>query len=163
MSTTYLVFVRSDSRSSPAPGSSSGSYFSPSLDFDDDSETQFTKFETFFNRASSCRNLFAENAASTSKSRKQIILLEDLPNILHPKIQSEFHACLEGLAESPPGDPPIPVVIVISDAGIRGEARDERISGGGGWGRDKDQVMDVRTVLPRDLLHGPYVTQISYA
>ncbi|TEB29646.1 Rad17-domain-containing protein [Coprinellus micaceus] len=57
--------------------------------FDDDSETQFTKFETFFNR--------------------------------------------------------VPVVIVISDAGIRGEVRDERISGGGGWGRDKDQVMDVRT------------------
>ncbi|KAJ3527217.1 hypothetical protein NMY22_g9870 [Coprinellus aureogranulatus] len=143
------------------PGSSSGSYFSPSQDFDDDSESQFTKFETFFNRATSCRNLFS-TAPSASNRRKQIILLEDLPNILHPKIQAEFHACLEGLTESPLGDPPIPVVVVISDAGIRGEARDERISGGGGWGRDKDQVMDVRTVLPRDLLHGPYVTQISF-
>jgi len=44
---------------------------------------------------------------------------------------------------------------------MRGEARDERMAQGGGWGRDKDQVMDVRTVLPRDLLNGPYVTQIS--
>lgn len=45
---------------------------------------------------------------------------------------------------------------------MRGEASDERIANGGGWGRDKDGVVDVRTVLSRDLLGGPYVTLIGY-
>ena len=55
--------------------------------------------------------------------------------------------------------PSVPVIIVVSNAGMRGEANDERMAGGG-WGRDKEQVVDVRTVLPKDLLGGPYVTQM---
>lgn len=75
-------------------------------------------------------------------------------------MQSNFHDCLRSLVESALPDPPVPVAIVISDTGLRGEARDERIAGGGGWGKDRDQVVDVRSVLPKELLHGPYVTQI---
>jgi len=61
---------------------------------------------------------------------------------------------------SSPSSPPVPVIIVVSNAGMRGEANDERMASGGGWGRDREQVVDVRTVLPKDLLGGPYVTQI---
>ena len=50
-------------------------------------------------------------------------------------------------------------MIIISDAGMRGEASDERISAGSE--RNKIQVVDVRTVLSKDLLGGPYVTEIG--
>jgi cell cycle checkpoint protein len=53
-------------------------------------------------------------------------------------------------------------VIIVSDAGMRGEASDERLANGVGWGKDRDGVVDIRTVLSRDLLGGPYVTQIRY-
>lgn len=51
-------------------------------------------------------------------------------------------------------------MIIISDAGMRGEASDERISAGSE--RNKIQVVDVRTVLSKELLGGPYVTEIGY-
>lgn len=56
-----------------------------------------------------------------------------------------------------------PVVIIVSDAGVRGEVADERMSAGGGggggaWGKD---VVDIRSVLPSGLLHSSYVTQIG--
>jgi hypothetical protein len=54
----------------------------------------------------------------------------------------------------------VPVVIIVSDAGVRGEAGDERIAAGG-WGRGKD-VVDIRSVLPGELLGSAYVTQIGY-
>ena len=54
----------------------------------------------------------------------------------------------------------VPVVIIVSDAGVRGEVGDERITAGG-WGRGKD-VVDIRSVLPRELLGSAYVTQIGY-
>ncbi|EAU86703.2 hypothetical protein CC1G_06464 [Coprinopsis cinerea okayama7 len=116
-------------------------------DYDSDSETLFTKFETFFNRAARCQGLAfsgPSSSSSSSKAKRQLVLLEDLPNILHPKTQSQFHDCLKSLVESPVSDPPVPVVIIISDTGLRGEARDERIAGGFGWGKDKEQVVDVR-------------------
>jgi cell cycle checkpoint protein len=53
-----------------------------------------------------------------------------------------------------------PVVIIVSDAGVRGETGDERIAaGGGGWGKE---VVDIRSVLPGTLLGSAYVTQIGY-
>ena len=36
------------------------------------------------------------------------------------------------------------------------------MASGGGWGKDKDGVVDIRTVLSRELLGGPYVTQIGW-
>ncbi|KAJ6466228.1 Rad17 cell cycle checkpoint protein-domain-containing protein [Mycena sanguinolenta] len=45
--------------------------------------------------------------------------------------------------------------------GIRGEASDEQ-SANGSWGKDRDSVLDPRTILPKDLLYGPYVTQIAF-
>lgn len=147
---------------------------SADFEYDPDYENLFTKFEAFLTRAASCHNIFSSEASnrifpsqSQSKSlpnaqlsKRQIVLLEDLPNILHPGTQSQFHAALQSLVESPPSWPPVPVVIIISDSGIRGEASDEQMAYGG-WGKEKNEVVDIRTVLSRDLLHGPYVTQIG--
>jgi len=55
-------------------------------------------------------------------------------------------------------------MIILSDAGMRGEERDERLKEGrGGAGWDKNQVVDKRTVIPKTLLGGVYVTEIGYA
>ncbi|KAF8154728.1 Rad17 cell cycle checkpoint protein-domain-containing protein [Crassisporium funariophilum] len=134
-------------------------------DFDADYEGLFSKFEAFMTRASTCHNIFetaSEAKTLQSDRRRQIILLEELPNVLHPKTQTQFHEALHALVISRPSNPPVPVVIIISDAGLRGEATDERMADGHGWGKDKTQVVDVRTVLSKDLLGGPYVTEIGF-
>ncbi|KAJ6617530.1 Rad17 cell cycle checkpoint protein-domain-containing protein [Mycena sp. CBHHK59/15] len=147
--------------------------------YDSDHEAHFSKFEAFLTRASTCQNIFTDHTLpkrgtdiSSSQSQsstastvtpaprnRQIILLEDLPNILHTKTQSQFHVALQSLVASPTSSP-VPVVIIVSDAGMRGEASDERLASGS-WGKDRDGVLDIRTVLSKDLLHGPYVTQIG--
>jgi hypothetical protein len=71
--------------------------------------------------------------ANTITVRKHIILLEDLPSILHSKTQDSFHSSLQALVDSP--NPRIaPIVIIVSDSGMRGETDDEkRLMGGRTW------------------------------
>ncbi|KAF8650709.1 hypothetical protein AX16_005082 [Volvariella volvacea WC 439] len=138
------------------------------MDSDVEYESLFTKFQTFLQRASSCRSLFAsttgltQSQSTSSKGSRHIILLEDLPNILHEQTQAQFHAALESLVRSENTYPPIPIVIIVSDAGVRGEANEERMTSGYGWSRDRDGVVDIRTVLPKSLLNGPYATAIGF-
>jgi cell cycle checkpoint protein len=56
----------------------------------------------------------------------------------------------------------VPVVIIVSDAGVRGEVEDERIAAGGGYGGRGKDVVDIRSVLPAGMLGSAYVTQIAY-
>ena len=145
---------------------------------DNDSyETLMTKFETFFNRASSCQNFLTSVAdsrpqstqssqlqsssseGSRNTSGRRIILLEDLPNVLHSGTQARFHAVLRAFSEAP-SEPPVPIVIILSDTQTVGEANDERVARGRFRNSDGEGVVDIRTVLPRDLLGGPYVTSI---
>ncbi|KAG6868583.1 hypothetical protein C0993_000848 [Termitomyces sp. T159_Od127] len=150
--------------------SSSGYYLT-------DSESIFAKFEVFLNRASTCHNLFSApifkatdpatlssqlSQASALPPKRHIILLEDLPNLLHPATQSQFHSSLQSLVTFPVSNPPVPVIVIISDAGVRGEITDERMSNGGSWIKSRDGIMDIRTVFPRELLGGPFVTQIIF-
>ena len=135
------------------------------------------KFRTFLGRASTCRPIFTSqsstsqtqstqgsrmsvSSASSSgagSSRQRVILLEDLPNILHSATQTSFHAALEDFVETPDGGA-APLVIIISDAGLRGEDGEER---GARWKSRSKEAMDVRNVLPPNLLRSPYVTQIK--
>ncbi|KAG6918805.1 hypothetical protein DXG01_011557 [Tephrocybe rancida] len=147
--------------------SSSGSYNASG-------EALFAKFKAFLNRALSCDNLFTAPVSNDTQGASQafpstgpthkrhIILLEDLPNLLHASTQSQFHAALEALVTLPVTNPPVPVIIVVSDAGVRGEVADERMTNGGGWGKAKEGIVDIRTVLPRNLLGGSYVTEIGF-
>jgi len=131
----------------------------------EDYESNLSKFEAFMTRAATCNDLFQQNSAGPSKttqrSKRRVVLLEDLPNILHSKTQAQFHNALRALVNSTPSNPPVPLVLIISDAGMRGEARDERISEGRGMASEKLQTIDIRTVLPRELIGGPYVTEIG--
>ena len=130
----------------------------------DDYEGLFTKFEAFLTRASTCNNLFSGfDTNPQSSPARRLILFEDLPNILHSQTQANFHRAMNSFVNDLPSNPPTPLVIIVSDAGMRGEASDERRAEGRGWGKDKVEVVDIRTVLSKDLLTGPYVTEIAYA
>jgi len=110
----------------------------------------FAQFQEFLARAAQCRTVFS------SSSQRRLILLEELPNLLHGDTRSQFHGALESLVLDPDA---APVIIIISESGTRGEEIDERLASGS-WGKDKDTVVDIRTVLSRELLHGQYVTQM---
>ncbi|KAG6829943.1 hypothetical protein H0H92_002847 [Tricholoma furcatifolium] len=117
---------------------------------------------SMFAPASSQLSASSPSSSSTRAAKRHIILLEDLPNLLHPSTQSQFHSALQALVTVPVSNPPVPVVVIVSDAGVRGEVTDERIYSAGGWSKTKEGVVDIRTVLPRDLLGGPFVTQIAF-
>ncbi|KAL0959331.1 hypothetical protein HGRIS_014592 [Hohenbuehelia grisea] len=116
-------------------------------------ESSSVKFANFLNRATACRSIF-DSTPNASTSR-HVILLEDLPNILHSNVQAHFHEALESLVAS---ETSAPVIIIISHAGLRGESEE----GSSLSLNQKDGIVDIRTVLPKSMLHGPYVTQIDF-
>ncbi|TCD62712.1 Cell cycle checkpoint protein rad17 [Steccherinum ochraceum] len=140
----------------------------PSQDIDSDSfdghEGLSEKFQAFVTRAASCRPIFTPTPSagpSRLSTKRQVILLEDLPNILHAPTQQAFHAALQTVADSP--EPPIaPIVIIVSDAGLRGEAGHEDSGTSAPWRPKGKDAVDVRTVLPPSLLVSPYVTQLRF-
>lgn len=127
------------------------------------------KFHTFLSRATNSTSVLSAPASTSVSSQcssssqrtssgRRVILLEDLPNILHPPTQAAFQSSLYSTVVNQAYTPP--VVIVISDAGVRGERDSDNFSSQTWKGKGRD-VVDVRTVLPPTLLHSPYVTQIS--
>ncbi|KAJ7703372.1 hypothetical protein B0H16DRAFT_1747969 [Mycena metata] len=94
--------------------------------YSSDHESLFSKFEAFLTRASTCQTIFADASDRGAK------LSPDPPNILHAATQQRFHAALQSLIGAPHVDP-VPVVVIVSDAGTRGEAWDERLASGV-WG-----------------------------
>ncbi|KZT63178.1 P-loop containing nucleoside triphosphate hydrolase protein [Daedalea quercina L-15889] len=100
-------------------------------------------------------------AKPAGQTKRQVILLEDLPNILHPGTQAAFHAALEAFVALPDAGAS-PLVLIASDAGLRGEDTEaDGVGGSTSWRRAKEAV-DIRSVLPPQLLSSPYVTQIGF-
>ncbi|KAG1736111.1 Rad17 cell cycle checkpoint protein-domain-containing protein [Suillus paluster] len=152
-----------------------------------DTEALFDKFQAFLKRASACHNIFSASSAASSAqpeshtqsqsvpqsftqslpftskpTNRHLILLEDLPNILHLPTQGRFHAALQSLCGSSDSGPP--VVIIISDSGLRGENayNDDAWDGAGGTRWSKKETIDIRSVLGADLSTSPYVTRIGF-
>lgn len=107
------------------------------------------KFQAFMNRASGMTAL----SGSSKSSPRQVVLLEDLPNLLHGPTSQIFQAALTDHIDTSNS----PIVLIVSDAGSRGEHRDEE-----GWTGRQPSVMDVRTIVPPGLLHGPYATRVEF-
>ena len=152
-----------------------------------DTEALFDKFQAFLARAMSCSNIFGGDASATTSQlpsqsqghrtqdrtalqihppKRQVVLLEDLPNLLHAPTQSRFQAALQSFcAANQSSNPGPPVVIIVSDSGLRAEQPDDDTWDGGSsgrrWGRLED--VDIRTVLGPALLASPYVTHIGCA
>ena len=146
------------------------------------------KFRTFIQRASSCRSIFANSLSgpndsqstqgslssrappstaassastptpSSSSPTRRVILIEDLPNILHQPTQEAFHSALEGFVASQENDI-TPIILIISDTGLRGEDSDGNDSR---WRPRAKDVIDVRNALSPALLSSPAVRQIGY-
>lgn len=116
-----------------------------------DRESLSRKFQNFLLRAASYRPLLA--SSSTHTSTRRLIVLEDLPNILHPVVLQSFHAALLAFVDAPPDDA-CPLVIIVSDAGMRGEDEDTSSSA--------SAAISVRTVLPPQMLASAYVTQVAF-
>ncbi|KAG1776322.1 Rad17 cell cycle checkpoint protein-domain-containing protein [Suillus placidus] len=133
-----------------------------------DTEALFDKFQAFLTRASSCYNIFVPSTqslpstSSSHPSNRHLILLEDLPNILHLPTQARFHDALQSLCGSSESAPP--VVIIISDSGLRGENayNDDSWDGAGGARWSKKETIDIRNLLGADLSISPYVTRIAF-
>ncbi|KAJ8079450.1 RFC checkpoint protein Rad17 [Marasmius tenuissimus] len=124
-------------------------------------ESSYTKFEAFLTRAASCQNVLSPHASSKSAPHARgIILLEDLPNLGHLDTRAKFHAALKVIVEASDTNP-VPIIIIVSDSGIRGEAGDERLASGM-WRKDQDGAIDLYSVLSKDLLNSQFVTQIRF-
>ena len=125
---------------------------------DMDAVSQPDKFQAFLTRASASRSVFRGLSSSRSTPR-QVILLEDLPNILHADSRQKFHDSLRLFVQrqtSQSGEY-IPLVVIMSDVGARGELED---AVGSGSFRGRKEDLEIRGALPPDLLSAPYVTQI---
>lgn len=132
--------------------------FIHNISLDVDAVPQLDKFQEFLNRASTSKPIFG--GPSPSSTARQVILLEDLPNILHVDTRDKFHDALRLFVQrqaSKDGQY-IPLIIVVSDLGARGELED---TGGSSSFRVRSEILDIRSALPADLLSAPYVTQIK--
>jgi cell cycle checkpoint protein len=110
------------------------------------------KFLAFLNRASGLTPLATSSRADNQNSHRQVVLLEDLPNLLHAPTLQMFQSAVADHIENSEH----PIVLIISHAGSRGEHRDEE-----GWLGRHSSVMDVRTIIPPSLLQSPYITRIE--
>jgi cell cycle checkpoint protein len=81
------------------------------------------------------------------------VLIEDLPNILHPAVRTRFHDALQTHVER--ASDVAPVAIVVSAAGVRAE-------GDSDGSRVRDLFMDARTVVPPGL-SAVLVSEIRFA
>jgi cell cycle checkpoint protein len=86
-------------------------------------------------------------------TRRKLVLVEDLPNILHPAVRSRFHDALRAHVEC--ARDVAPLVLVISDAGVS-------VEGGSNGGRGRDLVIDVRTIVPPGLSSTSPFTEIRF-
>ncbi|KAI0056332.1 P-loop containing nucleoside triphosphate hydrolase protein, partial [Artomyces pyxidatus] len=121
---------------------------------EDGGESGMDKFEAFLARARAYRSVFAP----AHTPARTLVLLEDLPNILHAPTRARFHAALRAHAAA--GALAAPVVLVVSDAGVRG-THDPDMSAAGGSSARREEVVDVRVAVPDGLSAG-VVTEIAF-
>ena len=120
------------------------------------------KFHKFLTRSANYRSIFdAPSSSSSSAQKKQVILLEDLPNILHPATQRAFHDSLQAFVSSA-SSAVAPLVVIVSDAGVRGETGDDASAQVASLRANTKEAVDLRTVFPPELHGSPFVTTITY-
>ncbi|VDB96297.1 unnamed protein product [Peniophora sp. CBMAI 1063] len=153
------------------PGSAGSTNFDE-LDFEDVYESAMDKFEAFLGRAGHYTSLFSSqltpsgpkssatksaSSQGSSTADRSVVLLEDLPNILHPSTRARFHTAIQRHAMSSS----VPVVVIVSDAGVRGEA-EEPGSSSSRWTRNTaDDAVSSRTIIPPGL-GAAHVTEVGF-
>jgi cell cycle checkpoint protein len=99
------------------------------------------------------------SSAESHVSSRQVVLLEDLPNILHPATAEAFHVILEEYVSSPSHGP---LVFIVSDSGVRGEDPELDTVSWRNWARFGKETLDVRTIIPRTIVNSPYFQEIKW-
>lgn len=122
---------------------------------DADVVPQLKKFQEFLTRASTSKSVFM--GPSPRSTARQVIVLEDLPNILHADTRDKFHDTLRLFVQRQTlkDGEYIPLVVIVSDLGARGELEDTPTRG-------RNEALEIRSTLPTDLLSAPCVTQIRW-
>ncbi|KAI9509328.1 Rad17-domain-containing protein [Russula earlei] len=118
--------------------------------------TQYSAFADERSTSDAFANFLTRAGAYTSvftSTRRKLVLVEDLPNILHPAVRSRFHDALRAHVEREWDVAPL--VLVISDAGARAE-------GDSNGERSRDQVIDARTVIPLGLSSTFLLSEIRF-
>ncbi|TIB75843.1 checkpoint protein Rad24 [Wallemia mellicola] len=120
---------------------------------DEYGESTSKRFSNFLGKSATYKPLSFDN----ERSNKQLILVEDLPNVLEYTTREASHDalrghCLDGRT------PNVPIVIIVSDSGVRGTGgnADEMVQ------TTNRDVVDARMVVPRDILDGPFCTTIHF-
>lgn len=121
-------------------------------------ESLSAKFQHFLARSSSYATLDFEPGPSTASPTRRLILVEDLPNIQHEPTKEAFQSALEDFVHNS-AVLSCPLVLIMSDAGIRGE---NEMDGSSRYYKKKTDTLDIRTVLPKTLEGSPFVAEIPF-
>lgn len=124
---------------------------------DDDDLGPSRKFANFLGRSVTYKPLSFNNE---STSNRQLILIEDLPNVLELHTRQSVHdAFRTHCNQYRPFN--VPIVVIISDSGVRGSGgnADENAQYGSNLNKD---VIDTRAMIPNDILDGPYCITIHF-
>ena len=97
------------------------------------------------------------NTEPSYTTKKRLVLLEDFPNVLHEGTRSWFHQALDEFLAVPVALS-CPLVFVVSDSGARGASTETVDSS---WRNRSRENLDIRTLIPKQLLESAYFTNIS--
>ncbi|WFD34198.1 RFC checkpoint protein Rad17 [Malassezia cuniculi] len=109
------------------------------------------RFEEFLRRATR----FAALPLGGAKSRRRVVLVEDLPNISHGPTLTIFARALEHYVVHAARTPQVAVVLVISDAVPPVDSTD-------GWLQRREAALDIRTAVPPAVRRHPAFTEIRF-
>ncbi|KAF8320279.1 Rad17-domain-containing protein [Clavulina sp. PMI_390] len=125
--------------------------------YSDDRISLSGKFEQFLSRGNNYVAL-SQASSSTTPEKKRLLLIDDLPNIQNRSIREAFHDALGNFVDSVETSM-CPLVIIISEAGLRAESN---MLDGRGWSSWKQDIIDVRSALPERLQSSPLVHKIAF-
>lgn len=113
------------------------------------------QFATYLGKAATYRRLSFNGERNTNQ--RQLILVEDLPNVLETQTREATHQALRAHCLSVQSQN-TPLVIIVSDTGTRGTggSADEASS------FLNKQVIDARLVVPSDVLDEPYCQTLHF-
>ncbi|KZT52615.1 Rad17-domain-containing protein [Calocera cornea HHB12733] len=127
----------------------------PSRFAESDQETLSDKFSNFLSHISEIPQQLdmvrqsSEAATLSSTPRHTVVLLEDLPNLLHSGTKEAFQLDVEDFITTP-GSPPL--LLIVSESGRRGMEPESF---------HRDMTWDIRSILGSRLLQNPSVAEIQ--
>lgn len=126
--------------------------------------TQQTRFSSFLSQASRFRSLNLDDAEGLDESQntqgsssmntkgypRQIVVLDDLPNLQYEPARVAFQAALSTFVLSASRADSVPLVLILSDSTPR-LAEWDASNSAQGWRERADETLSVRNVIPEEV------------